>query len=389
MKVAFRLILLLAAFGAAIYFLGIRPRVLASTTLKERAESDGNPAVNLVTAQRTPAGTELVLPANLQSLQEAPIYARTDGYLAKLLVDLGDKVKAGQPLAIIDGPEVDQALQASRAALEQAKANYELAKSSSTRWQDLIKQNAVAQQEVDEKLAASAAREADVHAAEANVSRLTQLKQYQTIIAPFDGVISARNFDVGALISNGGSGRALFRLAQTGTLRVYINIPQTYFRSVTAGTPVDVLINEFPSKVFPGKVVRVAGALDEASRTLVTEVQIPNESGELLAGMFGQVRLKLTQGEPPLLIPSNAAVIRADGNFVETVDDANKLHIVKVRFGRDFGTQIEILSGLTAGAKVVANPRDSFTDGLQVSPVVPTPTPGPAAAPASTAAKKG
>jgi membrane fusion protein (multidrug efflux system) len=368
----FLLIVILAA-GFAVYFLGVRPRLRASADLDARATAVGRPSVNVVVARHSPEANEVLLPASLESLQETPIYARTDGYLASFLVDLGDKVKAGQTLAVIEGPEVDQQLNQARAALEQAKANLELARTSATRWKDLGAQNAVAQQEVDVKVAALAAGEADVHAAEANVSRLTQLKQYQTITAPFDGVISARNVDVGALISAGGAGRALFRIAQTGTLRVYASIPQAYYRSVHPGLPVDVLVNEYPSRVFSGQVVRVAGALDAATRTLLTEVQIPNDKGELLAGMFGQVRFRLQAGEPPLIIPSNAVILRSDGTFVATVDAKNTVHFAKVKLGRDFGLTVEITDGLNEGTQVIANPSDSLTDGLVVEPLLPAP----------------
>jgi RND family efflux transporter MFP subunit len=371
----FPLFLLFVAAVAAVYFLGVRPRLSARAELDARARATDRPSVNVVIAAHAPSANEITLPASLESLEEAPIYARTDGYLAKYLVDLGDHVHAGQPLAIIEGPEVDQALNQAQAALEQAKANLELARTSAVRWKDLVAQNAVAQQEVDEKVAALAAREADVHAAEANVARLAQLKDYQTITAPFDGVISARNIDIGSLINAGGAGRELFRLTQTGTLRVYASIPQTYFHSVQPGLPVDVLINEFPSRVFSGKVVRVAGALDAATRTLLTEVQIPNEQGDLLPGMFGQVRFHLRQGEPPLIIPSNAVMFRTEGPFVATVDAAGTLHWVKVGVGRDFGLTVEITTGLADGAKVVANPSDALTDGMIVEPLLPPPAP--------------
>ena len=365
------LVIVVVAIAALIYFVGIRPRLAASTDLADRARALGHPPVNVVVAHHAPNANEVLLPASLKAFQEAPIYARTNGYIAKYLVDLGDQVKAGQALAVIEGPEVDQELNQARAALEQAAANLELARSSATRWKDLGAQNAVAQQEVDEKTAALAARDADVHAAQANVARLSQLKDYQTITAPFDGVISARNVDVGSLITAGGSGRELFRLAQTGTLRVYASVPQTYFSSVKPGLDVDVLVNEFPSRVFSGKVVRVAGALDAATRTLLTEVQVPNEKGELLAGMFGQVRFKLQAGDPPLIIPSNAVILRSDGTFVGTVDASNTLHFVRVRLGRDFGLQVEITAGLADGATVVANPSDALADGEVVEPIAP------------------
>ena len=363
----------IAALVVIVYFVGIRPRVLASAALDERTKALGHPAVNVITAQHSPNANEIVLPASLQAFQETPIYARTSGYLNKFLADIGDHVTAGQTLAIIDGPEVDQELNQTRAALEQARANYELARSSAVRWKGLGEQNAVSQQEVDEKQAALAAREADTHAAEANVSRLTQLKQYQTIVAPFDGVISARNVDVGALITAGASGRELFRIAQTDPLRIYAAIPQAYSRSVHPGLKVELFINEFPSRTFEGKVVRVAGALDATSRTLQTEVQIPNEKNELLAGMFGQVRFKLSAGEPPLIIPSNAIILRSDGTFVAVVDASNTVHMVKVKIGRDFGLQVEVAAGLKEGTTVVANPSDSLAEGMVVEPILPTP----------------
>jgi RND family efflux transporter MFP subunit len=335
------------------------------------AAAPARPTVNVVVARHSAVATELTLPASLRALQEAPIYARTNGYLASFAVDLGDRVTAGQALATIEAPEVDQELNQARAALEQTRANLTLARSSAVRWKELGAQHAVAQQEVDEKQAALAAREADVHAAEANVSRLTQLKQYQTITAPFDGVISARNVDVGALITSGAAGRELFRVAQTGTLRVYVNVPQSYFRSITPGMPVDVTVNELPSRVFTGKVARIAGALDAATRTLLIEVQLPNEKGELLAGMFGQVRLRLSPPEPPLIIPSNAVIVRSDGNYVATVDAANTVHLAKVKLGRDFGLQVEIGAGLADGARVISNPNDALADGLVVEPLLP------------------
>ncbi len=373
MKTASRSLLLIvpAALAAIVYFAGIRP--IARASADAQARTSGRPTVNVAIAAHAPSANEIILPASLEALLEAPIYARTSGYLAKFLVDLGDHVTAGQTLAIIETPEVDQELNQAQAALEQAQANLELARSSATRWKDLGAQNAVAQQEVDEKSAAFTARGADVHAAEANVGRLKQLKDYQTVTAPFDGVISARNVDIGTLITAGGTGRALFRVAQTGTLRVYASVPQTYFNAVKPGLPVDLLVNEFPGRVFAGKVARAAGALDPATRTLLTEVQIPNEKNELLAGMFGQVRFRLQAGEPPLIIPSNAVILRNDGTYVATVDSANLLHFVKVKLGHDFGLTVEIAAGLADGAHVVANPNDALADGEQVEPLLPEP----------------
>lgn len=331
------------------------------------------PTVNVIIARKAAAASELVLPANLQALQEAAIYARTTGYLAKFNVDIGDSVKAGQVLAVIDSPEVDQQLAAAQASQLQAKANADLAAATAKRWTALGEKQAVSSQEVEEKVAAAAASEASAKAAAAEVSRLTQLKGFDTVVAPFDGVISARGADIGTLITTDTNRPLIFRVTQQGTLRVYASIPQAYMRDVRSGLAVDVLVREFPEHQFQGQITRVAGALDPTSRTLQVEVQIPNEKGELLPGMFVQLRFKLVPTQPPLLVPSNAPLIRADGNFVAVVDAQNKIHLQKVRFGRDFGTQIEINGGLDEGAQVVANPSDALFDGQTVEPLKPEP----------------
>lgn len=331
------------------------------------------PTVNVVVAARSSAAVELVLPASLQAFQEATIYARTGGYLSKWLVDLGDKVTAGQTLALIDGPELDQELNQSRATLAQTKANAELALATSQRWKDLAARNAVSKQEADEKSAAALARAADAQAAEANVARLTQLKSLQTIVAPFAGVVTARGAEIGTLITTDASRRELFRLAAITPLRVYASIPQTYMRAIKPGLDVDVLVNEFPGRTFAAKIVRAAGALDPVNRTLTTEIQLPNENGELLPGMFVQIRLRLKPAEPALMLPSNAIIVRAEGTLVAVVDAAKTIRFQKVKTGRDFGTQMEVLTGLADGARVVSNPNDALTEGLLVEPLLPAP----------------
>ncbi len=344
--------------------------LVASVYSAEPAEMH-HPTVNVIVAHKAPATAELLLPASLLASQDAPIYSRTTGYLGKWLVDIGDRVKAGQTLAIIESPEVDQQLNQSRAALVLAQANAALAKATSVRWQNLGAQNAVSQQDVEEKAAAAATGEASVKAAEADVARLTQLQSFETVTAPFDGVITARGADIGTLITTDASRPLLFRLAQQDPLRVYASIPQSYARNIRPGLDVEVLVSEFPGRVFHGQVTRASGALDPATRTLQTEVRIPNEQGELLPGMFGQLRFHLAPAEPPLLIPSNAPIIRADGNFVAVVGSGNVIHLQKVKFGRDFGSQLEIVDGLTDGATVVSNPSDALTDGLVVEPLLP------------------
>ncbi|HKB89879.1 MAG TPA: efflux RND transporter periplasmic adaptor subunit [Opitutaceae bacterium] len=354
------------------FFSGLHSPVFAASEGDARAHPQSRLGVPVIAVQHSPIASEVILPANVQAYQEASIYARTNGYVQSWLVDIGDHVKAGQTLAIIEAPELDQQLNQARAALAQTKASYNLAQVSAVRWTDLGAQNAVAKQEVDEKVATLAMADANVQAAEANVSRLTQLKQYLTIMAPFDGVISSRNIDIGSLINGGGSGRELFRMTQTNILRVYTNVPQAYLRSIKVGQPVDILLAEFPKQAFPAKITRIAGALDSASRTLLTEIQIPNDNGELFAGMFGQVRLHLQSSEPPLIVPSTAIILRSDGPMLAIVDGQNTLHLKKVQLGRDFGTSVEILDGVPEGAHVATNPNDTFTDGMAVNPILPS-----------------
>jgi len=345
---------------------------LASSAALTAAETaPRHTTVNVVVAHKAGAAVELVLPASLQALQEAAVYARTTGYLSKFMVDIGDPVKAGQTLAVIDTPEVDQQLASAQATLLQAQANATLAEATAKRWRSLGDQQAVSSQEVEEKTAAASASAAAASAAAAEVARLTQLKGFATVVAPFDGVVSSRGADIGTLITTDTNRPLLFRITQQGKLRVYAGIPQAYMRDVKTDLAVDVLVREFPDHAFTGQITRIAGALDPVSRTLLVEVQIPNDQGELLPGMFAQLRFKLTPTEPPLLVPSNATLIRADGNFLAVVDAQNTVHLQKVKFGRDYGTQIEILSGIPDGALVVANPSDALVDGQVVEPLKP------------------
>ncbi len=334
------------------------------------AAPEGGIPVTVSVARRGSPSRELTLPATLEAFQDTGIYARTGGYLARWTADLGDHVKAGQLLAVIDAPELDQELNSARAKLAQARANLELAKSSAVRWEDLSRQNAVAKQEVDEKEGALAAREADVQAADAEVSRLGQLKSYQSITAPFDGVITARNTDVGMLVTPGG-GRELFHIAQTDPLRVDVGVPQSHIRAIQPGMVADVLLTEFPDRAFPGKVARAAGALDPRTRTMLTEVQIPNPQGELFAGMFVEVRFKLMQSVPAIVVPSAALQIGSEGAQVAVINSKNQIHWQKVKLGRDFGAQVEIASGLNDGDRMVATPSDAMVEGQLVAPIAP------------------
>ena len=370
MKLSRILLIAVPVAVAVVFFAGILPRIRAAAELQSRASAASRPVVNVVLAAKSSSPAQAIFPAAIQALQDTPIYARTTGYIAKWTADIGDRVKAGEVMAVIDGPDLDQELNQARAALEQSKANNELARISADRWKELGAQNAVAQQDVDQKTADFAAGKAAVVAAQANVDRLAQLKDFQQVTAPYDGVVTARNAQVGALIS-AGSGTEIFHIAQTDTLRVFVSVPQSYVRSVRLGLPADVLVPEFPGRVFRGSVARFAGALDSASRTLLTEVRLPNTDGVLFPGMFGQVRFTFQAAQPAILLPSNAAIITAAGTLVATVDPSDRIRLVHVTLGRDFGNQVEIEGGLDVGARVVSNPSDSLTEGLEVSPVAP------------------
>jgi RND family efflux transporter MFP subunit len=370
MKTAKILLIIVPVALAVVFFAGVLPRLRAAAQLEGRAASSANPVVGIVVASASSPPAEIVLPAAIEALQDTPIYARTTGYIAKWTADIGDRVKGGQVLAVIDGPDLDQELNQARATLAQAKANLELARISADRWKELGAQNAVAQQDVDQKVADFAAGQAGVVAAQAAVDRLAQLKDFQQVTAPYDGVVSARNAQVGALI-NAGAGVEIFHVAETDILRVFVSVPQAYVRSIHKGLEADVLVPEFPGRVFKGVVARFAGSLDSASRTLLTEVRLDNAKGELFPGMFGQVRFTFQAAQPAILLPSNAAIINASGTLVATVDASNRIRLVHVTLGRDFGSQVEVIGGLQVGAHVVAKPSDSLSEGLEVSPLAP------------------
>jgi membrane fusion protein (multidrug efflux system) len=362
-----RIVIISLVALAVVFFAGILPRIRASADLTARDAASAKPVVNAIVAQRTSFPFETTLPAAIEALQDTPIHARTTGYIKKWSADIGDPVKAGQVLAVIETPDLDQELNQGEAALAQAKANLELARISADRWKDLGSQNAVAQQDVDQKVADYAAGKAAVQAAQANVDRLAQLKDFQQVTSPYDGVVTVRNAQVGALISEG-TGTEIFHVAQTDVLRVFVKVPQTYVRAVKVGLQAEVRVPEFPGRTFKGTVARFAGSLDSASRTLLTEVRLSNADHALFPGMFGEVHFTFKAAQPAVLLPSEAAIINASGTFVASVDDSNHIRLLKVKFGRDFGSQIEVLEGLEPGTHVAAKPSDSLTEGLEVSP---------------------
>jgi RND family efflux transporter MFP subunit len=353
--------------------------------------------VNVVAVRRSSSDAETTLPGNIQAIEETPIYARADGYVRRRLVDIGDRVQPGQLLAEIETPELDQqirqaraaneqsraaALQA-RAALAQAQANFKLADANLKRWRPLVAKGVLSQQEGDQKQsdfdaqqanvrageAAVAAADSNVQAGEANLQRLLELKSFSKVAAPFAGVITSRNIDVGTLISSGSgtTTRQLFNLARIDRLRIYINVPQTFAPSVRVGQQADVVLQELAGKVFRGTVTRTANALDPSTHTLLTEVQVPNQARQLFPGMYAQVKFTVARVAPPLLIPGDALIVKPDGSYALVVDEAGAVHYRKVTLGRDYGTAVELTSGLNGAEHVIVNPTDDLKEGEVVS----------------------
>lgn len=367
------LLIFLVAAGALGYFIykGIHSRVEAATELKH--ETDQSAVSSVVVIHPKPSGEteEIVLPGNIQAFTDTPIYARTNGYLKSWKVDIGAHVKSGQLLAEIETPEVDQQLSQARADLATAEANLALAQTTATRYEALLKSDSVAKQDVDEKTGDLNAKKAIVDSARFNVKRLEETQGFQKVYAPFDGVITARNTDIGALINAGSSatssnGKELFHESATGTLRVYINVPQIYARAARVGSYADLTFNEFPGRKFRGTLVRTADSIDMASRTLLTEVDVDNTKGELLSGAYVSVHIKLPSKALTVTIPVNTLIFRSEGLRVAVVRDG-KAQLTPFIMGRDFGSQVEVLGGIGPNDAVIVNPSDSLTSGTPVT----------------------
>ena len=385
-------ILIVAGFFAGYIPLRKRETVIRAQV---RDQEQALPRVDVLQVGRSSAKSELALPGNIQAVTEAPILARADGYVKRRMVDIGDRVRAGQPLAEIEAPELDQQVrqaqanvQQTRAALEQAlanqrqgKANAELARVTADRWKNLAGKGVVSRQEndqyqaqyeaqvanldaLDKAVAASRSNEA---AAEANLSRLNEVQGYRIVKAPFDGVITLRNVDVGALVNAGGT--LLYRIAQMDVLRIYVNVPQSNADLIRTGQPAQLTVSNLPGRRFTGSVARTANSLDPNSRTMLVEVQVPNRDGVLLPGMYAQVDLSSSRANPPLLLPGEALVVRADGTQVALVRPDHTVHMQKIQVGRDYGDKLEIITGLTEGDLVVVNPSDIVREGVEVDPV--------------------
>jgi RND family efflux transporter MFP subunit len=342
-------------------------RGMARTALAQRTVAMATPTVATIKPQHGPADQELVLPGTVQAFYEAPIYARTSGYLRMWYSDIGARVARGQVLAEIDTPEVDQQLRQAQADLATAQANYELAKSTNQRWQGLLATESVSKQDADQKASDEAAKQAALASAEANVARLRDLESFKRVVAPFDGVVTARNTDIGALINAGqNSGAALFRMADTRKLRIYAQVPQPYAAAAVPGVPAQLTFTERPGKSYPTQVVRTAQALDPASRTLQVELQVDNAKSELFPGSYAEVHFKLPGNAESLRLPINALLFRSAGLQVAVVGADHVLHLKSISSGRDFGKAIEVLSGIEADDQVVLNPPDSIADGARV-----------------------
>ncbi len=385
-------LLLAIAFFAGYMPLQRRTAVLAGEA-KDLEQS--LPRAEVIEVTRSSSNSELELPGNIQASTEAPILARADGYIKVRMVDIGDRVRMGQPMAEIEAPEVDQQirqaranLQQAQAALDQALANYaqgksnlELARVTARRWNNLASRGVVSRQENDQYQAqyeaqtanvdalekAIAAQRSNIAASEANLARLDEVQSYRVVKAPFDGVVTLRNVDVGALVNSGNT--LLFRVAQTGTLRTYVNVPETNAASVHPGQIARLRVASLPGRTLTGTVARSTNSLDPASRTLLVEIQVPNPDGSLLPGMYAQVDLSSPRVNAPLLIPGDALVARGEGTQVALVKPDHTVHMQKIEVGRDYGDRMEVVGGLQEGSLIIANPGELAREGIRIDPV--------------------
>ena len=376
-----------AAVLAVLLVTAFLPRRAVTKELQTEAGTvDAPPVLQVTTAVLAGAGGDLTLPATIQALHEATIYARVGGYVKSWHADIGKLVRAGELLAEIDAPELEEGVRQAEQQVAQTRAALGLAKADVARWRSLAADSAVSREELDQKTAAYDAAEANTGAAEANLRRLVQMQRYTKVTAPLTGVVTSRNIDIGSLISAAGASSAplsaggpasqsmgsLFRIAETDTVRTYISVPEADALTMTAGLAADVTVQELPNRRFVGHIARTSQALDAGSRTLLVEVDIANPGLSLLTGMYAEVHLHLTRTTPSIILPASALVIRSNGTEVATVDDAAPTHTTTVHLrpvvvGRDLGGTVEIRSGLVAGAAVVSNPNAELQDGMKVT----------------------
>jgi RND family efflux transporter MFP subunit len=360
-----------AALAYAI-FTGITARVKASESLNQSTRANAIPTVIAVHPKASAGVEEIAVPGNMQAFIDTPIWARASGYLKHWNVDIGGRVKQGELLAEIESPEVDRQLEQARADLGTAQANLKLSEVTAERYTDLFKTDSVSKQDVDNAVQDQAAKRTAETSAQANVSRLEQLVSYEKVYAPFEGTITIRNIDVGGLVDAGANtvGKELFHLASTSTLRVYVNVPENYSQAAKPGVTSMLTLGEFPGRQFHGVVVRTAKAIDVASRTLLVEVDVKNPTGELLPGSFASVHLKLPNRVSAVTVPSNTLIFRKEGLQVAVVRNGHAL-LVPVVLGRDFGDDVEIVSGLSSADQAIVNPSDSLGQGEQVQIAAP------------------
>ena len=364
-KILLVVVLLLLVFGGVTLLL----RRSQYQALAKETETLAIPTVGVIHPTTEAANEDLVLPGNMQAYTESPIYARTTGYLRKWHHDIGTRVQKGESLADIETPEVDQELAQARAQLATSQANERLSEITAVRYQELIKTDGVSKQEVDNAVGDYAAKKAAVQSAEANVRRLEELESFKHIYAPFSGVITRRNVDIGNLINsgNGGAAQELFYLAQTDPIRVYVSVPEMYAQAIHRGLGAYLELTQYPGKKFQASVVRTADAIDQTTRTLNTEVDTPNRNGELLPGGYAQVHLLVGVKGERLQVPVNALLFRSEGLRAVVVDSNHKAHLQALTIGRDYGTTLEVLQGLQPTDWIVLNPPDSIDDGMTVN----------------------
>jgi RND family efflux transporter MFP subunit len=372
-RVAAVLIVVLLILAVLVAVAGIVPRVRARTKLRDQTNALAAPDVIAVPPKQGQTGQDVILPGNVYAYTDASLFARTDGYLRKWYFDIGAHVRQGQLMAIISSPEVDKQLLQSRADLLTAEANAGLAKTNAGRYEGLLTQNAVSKQDTDTFVSQAASTNSAVKSAQANVQRLEELQSFEKIYAPFSGVVTARNVDVGQLI-NAGAGTQMFRLSSISTLRVYVNVPQVYSQSAVPGTTAQLTLSEFPGQTFSGKLVRTARAIDPASRTLLVEIDVDNRDGKLMPGAYTEVHMDVHHGVAPMIIPVSALIFRTEGLQVGTVvkgNNGDQARLVSVTLGQDDGSTVQVISGLETNSQVIQNPPDSLIDGEPVHVVQP------------------
>lgn len=371
---AARIGVIIGIVAALIAAWGIISRVHAKNKLAEQTEASNTIPV-IVTKPHADGNVEdLALPGNVQAWSDAPIYARTSGYVKRWKVDIGTTVKAGEVLAEIDTPEVDQQLAQAHADYGTAQANNQLSQSTAARWKDLLATESVSQQEADEKNGDAAAKAALLASSQANLNRLRQLQGFKNIVAPFDGVVTARNVDVGDLINPGASGqRELFHIVDTHQLRIYVQLPQSYVSNIKIGMDAELHFAEHPGQTFPAKVLRTANAIDPTTRTMLVQLLADNSKNELLPGAYAEVHFQLPAHADALRVPDNTLLFRGSVIQVASVDANNHVVLKTITLGRDFGKEVEVLTGAAANDSIIVNPPDSLANGDVVHPIAPKP----------------